>query len=1310
MLKFGQTGFATQKSWCEKYSDWRMSRRKVTIMGPDVAMSASMPGYYVRGEDGKFFHSADVAVAEGPPRDLQIEDVEMGALHEPGVRRRITGKTTMLSALKAPMESEESQVPVEEIEQRRIRGLQLLMEELDLQDVAMEDFKEKLNEDDDVGSDRFVRSLLAGVEGIAGELEELEKNRQHQDAEELEKAVESQEVFLQTRMFSLSEVRAHLQDWIPSMKSELESLMNETSAIREITKNEAEGLRREAESKGILFERIPAKAIFSRKAGSGKRKCRACACGNYMTQRDQTDTYAGGTGATEVRTVLRKAGLEGWNAVALDVKTAFLRAPRDHSREIVVVQPPAIFVLAGLCAPESLWLVEKALYGLTTSPKEWTQFRNQSIEDFTWRTDGKLYMAKKTNDQDIWKIQEITEPSQATVQHCHKCGGEGDGSVSTVGAPVQRCHHPRAEGDGTASIGGRTVGLFVTYVDDVLAVGPKKVLEGFCTRMKEEWEVGEPDWVTANGPPVRFLGIEIELKDRKFRIHQRAYLQNLLEKYPGERGGALSNIRPPDEEDQIDPKDVQIAQRQTGELLWVAGRTRPDVCYAVNLMCQYATKRPGGVQAIGKEVRNYLKGTIELALEYGELEEGDFGEENTQRRSRHANLVEVYTDASFASNGLRSMTGVAGFFAGAPVFWITCRQSFTTLSTAESELMSLLEGLTALRCIRSLVEMIQEKEITGRMYSDSTAAISIATGTTGSWRTRHLRIRAQGLHEALENGEVTLEHQPGRCLVADGLTKQLIGSPLQRFVQALKLVTEVQEVIQLSSMKIEDGGGHPMVKRLSDSLGLVIAAASMMMTPAEAVEDLGSEEEGGWFGVICTLLVLFILIVGDLVTRFGLPKLRSWLCPRDELKVKLMNEHAVLPTRGTTGSAGLDLSACENYKVGDGDYLLIKTGIAVELPRGTYGRLASRSSMASMGVEVSAGVIDRDFRGEIKVLLHNQSGRDFWVRRGDRIAQLIVERMMEVEIHQVESLSETSRGRMGFGSTGMEPFETEHHHVRSVRSLRMEPTTYSGGSSATREVGEPTNGISMAPWPSSATKGDQEGRGRVSAEELLERRPSRTPPIPTGDSMVHRCRAPKSSGDGTASTSLGSSPLVTQPSRSSTTRLMEGPPANFGGCSIGAPLPGQWYQESGAFTERAKYLKVQMADIVPEDQPNTVNGCPGLVKWTLMRPSEWISDPGESLEELAMRSGFTKFWPLHLRELWNLLDEDSPSPEVDRKLYDFQNGTMSQDWNYGIMQLTIAKMVRGGYELISGHRCGNGAPFLDDRWTGVTCFVRTKGV
>eukprot|EP00435_Cladocopium_sp_Y103_P042410 s480_g11.t1 len=1282
LLPFGSTGFARQKIWSQKYEDWKLTRRKVKVLGPDFSMSASVSGHFVRGTDGKFFRSADVVVAEGPPEDLKLEDVKLGELSEPGVRRRIYGKTPMLSSL---------QIPAEEAEQRRLRGLKLLMEELDLQDLALSEYTESSSEEKQKGTDSFIRALLADVEELAEELDGHEKIQQETIEEEIEKETEAQQVFLQTRMYSLAEVRAELEQWKDSMWSEFRSLTEETGAVRVITTSQADELRREAEQKGILFERIPGKAIFSRKAGSGKRKCRACACGNYMSQRALTDTYAGGTGATEVRCLLKKGALEQWSAVTLDVKTAFLRAPRDHSREIVVVQPPHIFVLAGIVDPGSLWLVDRALYGLTTSPKEWTQFRNEKVAGFTWDRDGIKYEVQKTVDQDIWKIVQISPRCEAG---CGSPGGEGVRSAAAPPCEVG-CGSPGGEGVRSATARGweagcgsshderdrsaapleaettsKVVGYFVTYVDDVLAVGDHQALQGFCQRVAQEWEIGDPEWVTQGGPPVRFLGMEIERRGATYRLHQESFVRSMLEKYPGERGSGLSHVKVPEEESEVDPSMVREAQRQTGELLWIARRTRPDVAYAISLMSQYATRRPRGVTEIGREVRAYLRTCPGLALEYGPLPEGDFGIEGTQRRPRHHNLVEVYTDASFASSNLRSTSGVVGFFAGSPVFWFTGRQSFVTLSTAEAELMAMLEGLTSLRCIKSIVDMLQGTEAEGRMFSDSTAGISIALGTTGSWRTRHLRIRAQGLHEAIERGETTLEHQPGKSLVADGMTKQLLGTPLKRFVHALGMEMEIPETIQLSSLRW-DGGDSINRNRLTDGLGLMVAAASLMITPVEAVEDLDSEGEGSWFGVILTMLVISILIVGDLVTRFGLPTLKSWICPRPELKVKLMSEHAVLPTRGTVGSAGLDLSSSEDYRIGQGDYLLVKTGLAVELPRGTYGRLASRSSMAAMGVEVSAGVIDRDYRGEIKVLIHNQSTRDFWIRRGDRIAQLIVEKMMEVEVQQVENLTTTSRGKMGFGSTGV---ESEDPSSRSLRSLRIGTPVYSGGSSATRgEEERTTTSSTSTPWPSSTTRpnpmtseeGDQEPlpvtgepnqaenqeeRRRVTAEELRSQRP----PVPP----------------------------------------------------------------------------VQMSDIVSEHQPTTVDGCPGLVKWHLMMPSQWISKPGESLEELADRSGFAKFWPLHVNSLWMLLEEDIPSPKRDRweeiklnsttammvrilaqprrKIYDFQNDTMPGTWSYGLVQLTIAKMESGGYQIISGHRCGLGSTYLEDRWTGVTCFLKVQ--
>ena len=120
-------------------------------------------------------------------------------------------------------------------------------------------------------------------------------------------------------------------------------------------------------------------------------------------------------------------------------------------------------------------------------------------------------------------------------------------------------------------------------------------------------------------------------------------------------------------------------------MLWVAGRTRPDICLAVNLMCQWASKRPKGVIAIGKQVRAYLRETRDEGL----LISGN----GMEKKDEILSTVEVYSDASYASSELKSLTGIVACIGGTPVAWHTSRQAFITLSTAEAELMSLLESL-----------------------------------------------------------------------------------------------------------------------------------------------------------------------------------------------------------------------------------------------------------------------------------------------------------------------------------------------------------------------------------------------------------------------------------------------------------------------------------------------------------------------------------------------------------------------------------------------------------------------------------------
>ena len=139
------------------------------------------------------------------------------------------------------------------------------------------------------------------------------------------------------------------------------------------------------------------------------------------------------------------------------------------------------------------------------------------------------------------------------------------------------------------------------------------------------------------------------------------------------------------------------------------------------------------------------------------------------------------------------------------------------------------------------------------------------------------------------------------------------------------------------------------------------------------------------------------------------------------VRVKRLTPTAKLPTRGSLGAIGLDLYADNSvaYGIQGGDHDTIHTGISIAIPQGWYGRIAPRSGLASKhGIDVLAGVIDSDYRGEILVVLHNTSRVTFLVSAGDRIAQLIFERADTLPLVEVDNLDDTARGNSGFGSTG----------------------------------------------------------------------------------------------------------------------------------------------------------------------------------------------------------------------------------------------------------------------------------------------------
>lgn len=141
-----------------------------------------------------------------------------------------------------------------------------------------------------------------------------------------------------------------------------------------------------------------------------------------------------------------------------------------------------------------------------------------------------------------------------------------------------------------------------------------------------------------------------------------------------------------------------------------------------------------------------------------------------------------------------------------------------------------------------------------------------------------------------------------------------------------------------------------------------------------------------------------------------------------QVKINKLNSSAIVPTRGSIKAAGYDLYAIESYVLKPGERKLFKTGLSMEIPAGLYGRIAPRSGLAfKNGIDVLAGVIDEDYRGEIGVILINLGSEEKAITANDKIAQIIFENYTEVDFSEANQLEETSRGAGGYGSTDKKP-------------------------------------------------------------------------------------------------------------------------------------------------------------------------------------------------------------------------------------------------------------------------------------------------
>lgn len=140
----------------------------------------------------------------------------------------------------------------------------------------------------------------------------------------------------------------------------------------------------------------------------------------------------------------------------------------------------------------------------------------------------------------------------------------------------------------------------------------------------------------------------------------------------------------------------------------------------------------------------------------------------------------------------------------------------------------------------------------------------------------------------------------------------------------------------------------------------------------------------------------------------------------ETVKVKKVHEDSVIPSKAYVSDAGFDLSAIENVLFRKGETLKVRTGLAFELPGGYEIQIRPRSGMSmNTKLRVVFGTVDSDYRGEVAVIVDNISEHRCLIRKGDRIAQAVIQRIPLISLEEVTELNEGSRGSNGFGSTGI---------------------------------------------------------------------------------------------------------------------------------------------------------------------------------------------------------------------------------------------------------------------------------------------------
>ncbi|CAE7295290.1 GIP, partial [Symbiodinium necroappetens] len=343
-------------------------------------------------------------------------------------------------------------------------------------------------------------------------------------------------------------------------------------------------------------------------------------------------------------------------------------------------------------------------------------------------------------------------------------------------------------------------GILLIYVDDLLMLSTTPIIKAVYQWLTEEWKCSPLQWMDEEH--LRFLGVELRPMGSGIHVSQSGYIRDLLRQHGvQENPGSLTApcarewLQDPDSEDDEDQGAeeavVKLAQKATGEILWLSTRSRPELAHPVACMASRALRKPTKTLEIAKRVMNYLSKTVEYGLHYV--------------RDEEEALLTVYSDASYAPGGGRSFGCVMAQVAGMPVCWRASKQPIITLSVAEAELYEAVSSVQLGLGVLAMLNELGDKPVM-RLKIDNAAARGLATESPGSWKTRHLRLRARFLRQEVAGQRLIISHVPGDQQKADLGTKSFDVPKFRSLLSLWRLVPfeATEEVIIKTARKLNN--------------------------------------------------------------------------------------------------------------------------------------------------------------------------------------------------------------------------------------------------------------------------------------------------------------------------------------------------------------------------------------------------------------------------------------------------------------------------------------------------------------------------